>query len=140
MPVIRSHVRLRLSRLTLSLYSSLIVTLGSSVIGARTGPCRRCGSSLKTYPPNCGAIGSGCACASSTARHMVTRPMQVATARAITRTRISHVADTREGLFRRARVQSLDRLVVVRQRRRLLNHVHGAELFHIFDLLRRRVS
>src|SRR5262249_20355924 len=44
MRVIMSHSFLVLSRKTLSLYSSLTVTLGVSVIGDFRGSCRPCGS------------------------------------------------------------------------------------------------
>src|SRR5438132_9938962 len=138
MPVIRSHCRLRLSSRTLSLYSSLIVMLGSRVMGARRGSWSFCGSCVDG-PPNCGAIWSGWAAASPGLRQ-ATSTAQVARARTVTGQRISYVADAREGLFRGPGVQALDRLMVVRQRRGLLDHVDRSELLHVFDLLGRRVT
>src|SRR3989440_12711042 len=138
MPVIRSHCRLRLSSRMLSLYSSLIVMLGSRVMGARRGSWSFCGSCVDE-PPNCGAMGTGCAAASPGLRQ-ATSAAQVARARTVTGQRISHVPEAREGLFRGPGVQALDRLMVVRQRRGLLDHVDRAELLHVFDLLGRRVT
>src|SRR2546423_8336477 len=139
MPVIRSHCRLRLSSRMLSLYSSLIVMLGNRVIGARRGSWSFCGSCVGDGAPNCGAMGTGCAAVSPGLRQP-TSTAQVARARTVTAQRISYVADTREGLFRGPGVQALDRLMVVRQRRGLLDHVDRSELLHVFDLLGRRVT
>src|SRR5207302_4759733 len=138
MPVIRSHCRLRLSSRTLSLYSSLIVMLGSSVMGARRGNWSFCGS-CGDGAPNCGAMGTGCAAASPGLRQ-ATSAAQVARARTVTAQRISYVAEAREGLFRGPGVEALDRLVIVRQRRGLLDHVDRSEFLHVFDLLGRRVT
>src|ERR671934_2721863 len=130
MPVIKSHVRLRLSSKMLSLYSSLSVIVGSSVMGARSGSCSFCGSCAGPCVANCGAIGTCCASARPCTKHTASAT-QKTRRRAITRKRISHVAEPREGLFGRAGVESFDGLVIVRQRRRLLNHVDGAELLHV---------
>src|SRR5438128_3992706 len=139
-PVIRSQRRSRLFRRTLSLYSSLIVMLGSSVMGARSGSWSFCGSCAADWVPNCGAIGT-CWATAGPGLKQTPSAMQIARARTVTPQRISHVAEPRKGLFRRrARVQALDPLMVVRQRRRLLDHVHRAHLLDVFDLLRRRVA
>src|SRR3981189_1535737 len=131
MPVIRSHCRCRLSSRMLSLYSSLIVMLGSSVMGARSGSWSFCGSCVGDGAPNCGAMGTGCGAASPGLRQ-ATSAAQIARARTVTAQRISYVAEAREGLFRGPGVEALDRLMVVRQRRRLLDHVDRADLLNVF--------
>src|SRR6266550_4444227 len=140
MPVIRSHWRLRLSSRMLSLYSSLMVMLGTSVMGARRGSCSFWGSCTGPGPPpNWGAIGTGWAAAGRADRQTL-RTTPIPRVRTITRTRISHVAKTCEGLFRRRRVQAFDGLMVMRERRGLLDDIYCAELLDVLDLFGRCVT
>src|SRR5687767_894669 len=138
MMVMKSDSRLALLRVMLSLYSSATVTLGTIVSGARRGICSRCGSSVRegnTYG------GSGICWAATAAGHSDTTPTAATRrSRAITGSRISHVSETRKGLLVRGRVQALDRLMIMRERRRLLDHVNGAHPLDVLDLVRRRVT
>src|SRR5437762_14059236 len=89
-PVIRSHCRLRLSSRMLSLYSSLIVMLGSRVIGARRGRCSFCGSCVGDGAPNCGLLGLCCVVVCSVL-WQATSTAQVVYARTVTVQRVSFV-------------------------------------------------
>src|SRR5262245_30999828 len=104
----------------LSFYSSLIVMFGRSVSGrAQRGlqllrilgrrlraELRRDGHRLRLHQAG-----------------RESRLAQHPRARAVTHTRTSHVAKPPEGLFDRASVQALERLMIMRERRRLLDHV-----------------
>src|ERR1041384_6757265 len=117
-PVMKSDCRLRLSRKTLSLYSSVIVNEGTMVSGAR-----RVGSSSwgSRNAPGCpGCCSSGNCAAAGDAANTIRQTAAPARSR-ITSQRVSHVFGFGIDLFD---VQPLDRLVIVRERGRLLDDVH----------------
>src|SRR6185295_15389917 len=132
-PVMKSDFRLRLSRKTLSLYSSLSVNEGTMVSGAR-----RVGSSSwgSRNAPGCpGCCRSGNWAAAGDAASTIT-PKTADARRRFTSQRVSHVFRLRKHLFD---VEPLDRLVIVRESGRLLDHVDRAQLLDALDLVGRRV-
>src|SRR4051812_38126137 len=132
-PVMKSDCRLRLSRKTLSLYSSLIVNEGTMVSGAR-----RVGSSSwgSRNAPGCpGCCRSGNWAAAGDAANTIKLTAADARKR-FTSQRVSHVFRLRKHLFD---VEPLDRLMVVRECGRFLDDVDRAELLDALDLVGRRV-
>src|SRR2546423_6445509 len=73
-PVMKSETRLRLSRRTLSLYSSVKVIDGVMVIGARRVGCSPCGSGVDPGRPGCWKRGHGAAAGAGRIRERHTTP------------------------------------------------------------------
>src|SRR3954452_1155060 len=117
-PVMKSDWGLRLSRKTLSLYSSLIVKEGTMRNGAFRVGSSSWGSRNAPGWPGCWSRGN-CAAAGDAA-NTITQTAAPARSRFTTQ-RVSHVFGLGIYLFH---MQPLDRLVVVRQRGRFLDDVH----------------
>src|SRR4029079_9708596 len=132
-PVMKSDCRLRLSRKTLSLYSSVIVNEGTMVSGDRGVGSSSWGSRKAPGCPGC--CRSGNWAAAGDAANTIT-PTGAEARKRFTPQRVSHVFRLRKHLFD---VEAFDRLVVVRERGRLLDDVDCAELLDALDLVGRRV-